>query len=229
MTAIAVREYLSLLRGFKSFVIICLISLFSAYIADFIKTNISLLQGDGIDLASGGSVGLRFIIYFLGFLIIMVYSHDVINREIDSQRIRLLVTKTTRTSIVFGKTLGIWLYWSTVIAVAFLIVSVITMSFSLLELTKLLAFIFYPISLTLFLSTLFRSTRVSNLLAIFLGLALPILGIYSLISSNVYVSWIKYVLPYYPLLMQPVYLFIPALFTIAIIIANLYIFERKEL
>ncbi|WP_380167132.1 ABC transporter permease subunit [Kroppenstedtia sanguinis] len=229
MLAIANREFLNLFKGFKSLFMILFISLSSAYVAHTIK-NLSLLNaGDIENLAVDGSAGLRFLIYFLGFLLIMVYSHDVVNREVDSQRIRLLVTKTSRLSIILGKWFGIWMYWSTVVILSFLIISMITSSFSLLELGKLLVFIFYPASITLFLSTILPSTGLSTLVAIFSGLVLPGLGVWSLVSSNFVATLLKYLFPYYPLLKEPSLFLLPIGVSVAMILLTSYIFNRKEL
>ncbi|WP_173224351.1 ABC transporter permease subunit [Paenibacillus alba] len=105
-------------KSFKSVAIILLFVVVSMSIAKFVQNNQALLEGFG-NQSNPYLSGMRFLINVLGFLFVLTHSHDFLNREIENQTIRFLVTKTSKMAIVIGKYLGIFLFWMTCVGISF--------------------------------------------------------------------------------------------------------------
>ncbi|MFJ5748113.1 hypothetical protein ACIP97_05830 [Peribacillus frigoritolerans] len=86
----------------------------------------------------------------------------------------------------------------------------------------------YQIGLTILLSVLIPKPGFTMFLGIMVGVAFPIIGLWVSFTSNVWVSWIKFITPYYYLIREDyTFLVIIILAGIMLVIANL-IFKRRE-
>ena len=158
----------------------------------------------------------------------MSLSHDSINRETHERTIRFLVTRTSRTSIIVGKFFGIWMFWFICLTVSFLVTSIFAQRIDVFLFSQTLSLLTYQIALTILLSVLIPKPGITMFLGIVLGIALPIFGLWVEFTSNVWVSWTKFITPYYYLLREDyTFLVIVLLAGMMLVIANL-IFKRRE-
>lgn len=228
MFAIAKKEFISMFKSFKSVAIILLFVVVSMSIAKFVQNNQALLEGFN-NQSNPYLSGMRFLINVLGFLFVLTLSHDSLNREIENQTIRFLVTKTSKMAIVIGKYLGIFLFWMTCVGISFVLVTIVVRQFFILDLLQLLCFLGYAIGLNMIITTTVRKTTFSMFISLFCGILLPVIGIWSSLSSNTFMQIFKYVLPYYYVLQQNRLSYVPILFSILFLLFSIYMFRRKDL
>lgn len=200
-------------------------SFYSAKFSDLLTSGIELTAREAENIHT---VGLLILILFFGQLFVMGLSHDSLNRETHERTIRFLVTRTSRTSIILGKFLGIWLFWLICLTTSFLLTSVFSQKIDVFIFTQTMSLLTYQIGLTILLSVLIPKPGFTMFLGIMVGLAFPIIGLWVSFTSNVWVSWIKYITPYYYLIREDyTFLVIVILAGIMLVIANL-IFKRRE-
>ncbi|MGG1487186.1 hypothetical protein ABEI56_24515 [Peribacillus castrilensis] len=228
MYIIGKREFISLFKGIKSVIIVMMLlatSFYSAKFSDLLTSGIELTAREAENIHT---VGLLILILFFGQLFVMGLSHDSLNRETHERTIRFLVTRTSRTSIILGKFLGIWLFWLICLTTSFLLTSVFSQKIDVFIFTQTMSLLTYQIGLTILLSVLIPKPGFTMFLGIMVGLAFPIIGLWVSFTSNVWVSWIKYITPYYYLIREDyTFLVIVILAGIMLVIANL-IFKRRE-
>lgn len=195
MFAIWKREFL---QSFKSFISIGTIIIFIAvsyYLSDFINKFTPML---GLEIVEAGYIsGLSFLILGLGFLFVFSIFHDTLNREIESRTIRFLVTKTSRTSIIFGKLFGILSYWLACLVISFSIIMWFSHEFYWKSFIDLFVFLTYIVSLCILFSMIITRRSFSMFIGLIIGLVFPIFGIWSMASDQAWLKVIKYISPYY--------------------------------
>lgn len=228
MYAILKKEFKFMFKSIKSIGII-LLFIFMAYLmAKFGKNNPALLQN--IDKESNPYLaGIRMLVVFFGFLFVLTLSHDTINKEVESQTMRFLVTKISKTSIVVGKYLGILLFWSCCIGISVIVVTCIVKKIFFYEFFKLMAFIAYVVGLNILISTVISKQTYSMFATLIIGVIAPGIGIWSMFSDNKIILIIKYLSPYYYIMQSGWLSFIPCFFSIIMLIFSIFIFRRKDL
>lgn len=228
MYIIGKREFISLFKGIKSVIIVMMLlatSYYSAKFSDLLTSGIELTAREAENIHT---VGLLILILFFGQLFVMGLSHDSLNRETHERTIRFLVTRTSRTSIILGKFLGIWLFWLICLTTSFLLTSIFSQKIDVFIFTQTMSLLTYQIGLTILLSVLIPKPGFTMFLGIMVGVAFPIIGLWVSFTSNVWVSWIKFITPYYYLIREDyTFLVIIILAGIMLVIANL-IFKRRE-
>lgn len=228
MYVICKREFISLFKGIKSMMIIVIFLITSYYSAKF-----SNLLTSGIELSAKETehihtFGLLTLLFLFGQLFVMGLSHDSINRETHGRTMRFLVTRTSRTSIIFGKFFGIWLFWLICMTISFLLTSIFAQKFEVFIFSQTVSLLAYQIALAILLSVLIPKPGFTMFLGIMVGLAFPIIGFWVFFSPNVWVSWMKFITPFYYLERDDyTFLVIVLLAGIMLVIANL-IFKRRE-
>src|SRR5690625_5191418 len=112
MLAISKREFIQSFKGIKSIIIIAIFLATAYYSARFSDWLLSMnLDFTSQEMELIHTFAISALIMFFGMMFAMGLSHDAINREMHERTIRFLVTRTSRTSIIIGKFLGITLFW----------------------------------------------------------------------------------------------------------------------
>ncbi|MDP1418208.1 hypothetical protein Q8G35_07275 [Peribacillus simplex] len=228
MYVIGKREFINLFKGIKSVIIVMMLLVTSYYSAKFSDLLMSGIELTAKEAENIHTVGLLTLILLFGQLFVMGLSHDSLNRETHERTIRFLVTRTSRTSIILGKFLGIWLFWLICLTISFLLISIFSQKIDVFIFSQIMSLLTYQISLTILLSVLIPKPGFTMFLGIMVGLAFPIIGLWVSFTSNVWVSWMKFITPYYYLIREDyTFLVIVLLAGIMLVIANL-IFKRRE-
>lgn len=228
MYIIAKREFFSLFKGIKSILIIAILLLTAYYSAKFSNILMSLIEFTPKEARHIHTVGLLTVLFSFGLLFVMGLSHDCMNREIRDRTMRFLVTRTSRSSILFGKFFGIALFWLVCIAISFIIVSIFAKRFDGLIFSQIMSLLVYQIAMTVLLSVLITKPGITMFIGTILGIAFPIFGLWVSFTSNVWLSWIKFFTPFYFLDREDYTLLVILLFAgLMLLIANL-IFKRRE-
>lgn len=221
-------EFISLFKGIKSVIIVMMLLATSYYSAKFSDLLTSGMELTAKETENIHTVGLLTLIVLFGQLFVMGLSHDSLNRETHERTIRFLVTRTSRTSIILGKFLGIWLFWLICLMISFLLISIFSQKIDVFIFSQIMSLLTYQIGLTILLSVLIPKPGFTMFLGIMVGLAFPIIGFWVSFTSNVWVSWMKFINPYYYLIREDYTFLVIVLFAgIMLVIANL-IFKRRE-
>ena len=230
MGVIAQREFINLFKGIKSIIIVAILLVTAYYSAKFsnfflLDPSMEFTPKEAKDIHL---FGLLVLILLFGQLFVMGLSHDSINRETHERTSRFLVTRTSRTSIILGKFFGIWLFWFVCVSIAFLLTSIFSKKFDVFIFSQTMSLLTFQIALTILLSVLISRPGVTMFLGVILGIATPIFGFWIAFTQNAWVSWIKFLTPYYYLSREDAtFLLILLMAGIMIVIANL-IFQRRE-
>ncbi|MFJ7939082.1 ABC transporter permease [Peribacillus sp. NPDC096622] len=228
MYIIGKREFINLFKGIKSVIIVMMLLVTSYYSAKFSNVLESGMELTAKEAENIHTVGLLTLIVLFGQLFVMGLSHDSLNRETHERTIRFLVTRTSRTSIILGKFLGIWLFWLICLMISFLLISIFSQKIDVFIFSQIMSLLTYQIGLTILLSVLIPKPGITMFLGIMVGLAFPIIGFWVSFTSNVWVSWMKFINPYYYLIREDYTFLVIVLFAgIMLVIANL-IFKRRE-
>lgn len=228
MYVIGKREFISLFKGIKSVIIVAILLVTSYYSAKFSKLLMSGIEITAREAENIHTVGLLALILLFGQLFVMGLSHDTLNRETHERTIRFLVTRTSRTSIILGKFFGIWLFWLICLTISFLLISIFAQKIDVFIFSQIMSLLTYQIALTILLSVLIPKPGFTMFLGVVIGLIFPIFAFWAAFSSNVWVSWMKFINPYYYLNRDDyTFLVIVLLAGIMLFIANL-IFKRRE-
>ncbi|WP_281882978.1 ABC transporter permease [Paenibacillus sp. YYML68] len=228
MLGIVIKEYTSLIKGIKSMLLAAFITLISIWAARFITSN-ALFQSEVGSAESTALAGLSFILVAFGALFVYILSHDIINRDIELQRIRLLVTKTSRRNIVLGKFLAVWLFWLSITTITFVIVSIMTKTFLIQELLLLWVFLAFHTSVVVLVSTLIVNHAYTVMTSLILGIAMPIAGVWSMFNTTAVAQVVRYGLPYYFMSDNHGWLMIAVLEALLMLVVAVKVLERKEL
>ncbi|MBM7578134.1 ABC transporter permease [Jeotgalibacillus terrae] len=227
MFAISKREFLRLMKGIKSIIIIAILLITAYFSAKFSSLLLTLDEFTASEADIIHTAGFLVLLLFFGQLFVMGLSHDVMNREMHDRTIRFLVTRTSRLSIVLGKFLGVSLFWFTCVAVSFLIVFFFSHSFDWLSFLQLMSLLIFQIALTILLSVLIPKPGFTMFLGVIVGLASPILGFWLTLTNNPWVSWLKFATPYYYLEEDYTFPIILVLAAVLLAVAHL-VFQRRE-
>lgn len=214
-------------KTFKSIAIIVFFTVTSTLSARFFSNNPALIE----DVNSGSvyTSSIKLLIFFCGFLFVFAISHDLINREIDLQTIRLLVTKVSRFDILFGKFVGVMTFWVFALTLSFSLVSLYAKEWFWKDYFTLIIFMVFVVSFVVFLSTIITKPNVTMFLGILLGLVLPILGMVSVFTNKWYLVPFKYFLPYFYIIKAGWFLLIPLLIAIVLLYIGYYVLNRRDL
>ncbi|CAM3990682.1 ABC transporter permease [Mesobacillus zeae] len=226
MYEIGKREFVSLFKSFKSIMIIAILlatSYYSAKFASFIVTE--LTDVEDIDIHYFGLLGL---IVLFGQLFIMGLSHDSINRELHERTMRFLVTRTSRVSILLGKFFGILMFWFVCLLTSFLLISIFAHKLDLYIFSQTMSLLTFQIALTIFVSVLIPKPSFTMFLGIVVGILVPIMGFWLTLTENVWVSWIKYITPFYYLDQDGYTFLVTFLFSGLLLFAAGLIFNRRD-
>lgn len=228
MYAIGKREFFSLFKGIKSMIIIGMLLVTSYYSAKYSKLLTAELDLTAWEAESVYTIGILALILLFGQLFVTGLSHDSINRETHERTMRFLVTRTSRTSIIIGKFAGIWLFWLICLLISFLLTSIFSEKIDVFIFTQTMSLVTFQIALTVLLSVLIPKPGFTMFLGTVIGLASPIVGIWLMFTSNEWISWIKFLTPFYYLDRDDyTFLVIVLIAGIMLAIANL-IFKRRE-
>lgn len=229
MFAITLREFKSLFQSIRAILIIVVlfgVTIGSAKLVSQFKEQLS-------DLGLGDNayiIGLMLLLFLASPLFVTSISHSSVNKEIESKTIRFLATKTSRENIIFGKFLGNVSFWVLCLTVALLLIVPFSKSFSIVDLIQSIIFVSYFIGLSLFLSTVVNSSAMTMFVGIFISIALPVIGMWSLISKNVIVDTLSYLTPYYYYTQEnTAYTYLVLIHIAVFVIASLMIFKRRDL
>lgn len=229
MFAITLREFKSLFQSIRAILIIVVlfgVTIGSAKLVSQFKEQLS-------DLGLGDNayiIGLMLLLFLASPLFVTSISHSSVNKEIESKTIRFLATKTSRENIIFGKFLGNVSFWVLCLTVALLLIVPFSKSFPIVDLIQSIIFVSYFIGLSLFLSTVVNSSAMTMFVGIFISIALPVIGMWSLISKNVIVDTLSYLTPYYYYTQEnTAYTYLVLIHIAVFVIASLMIFKRRDL
>lgn len=229
MFAITLREFKSLFQSIRAILIIVVlfgVTIGSAKLVSQFKRQLS-------DLGLGDNayiIGLMLLLFLASPLFVTSISHSSVNKEIESKTIRFLATKTSRENIIFGKFLGNVSFWVLCLTVALLLIVPFSKSFPIVDLIQSIIFVSYFIGLSLFLSTVVNNSAMTMFVGIFISIALPVIGMWSLISKNVIVDTLSYLTPYYYYTQEnTAYTYLVLIHIAVFVIASLMIFKRRDL
>jgi ABC-2 type transport system permease protein len=228
MIFILKNEFLHSFKSFKSIVIILFFTVTSFLTASYLADNASLL-GDQLNTGAAYTSSIKFLVFFLGFLFVFSVSHDLINRELDYQTIRLLVTKTSKLNIIIGKFLGVLLFWLISISISFIIISFYAHDWFMKDYITTIVVLFFMVSFVTFFSTIIPKPSVTMFLGILIGILAPILGFWAVFSDNWFLIPFKFLLPYYYVVKSNFFLIIPLLIGVGLLLTSYLIFKRKDL
>lgn len=198
MLAISKREFIESFKGIKPIIIIAIFLITAYYSGKFSD----LLLSENIDFTAEElevihTIAISGLLIIFGMLFVMGLSHDTMNREMHERTIRFLVTRTSRSAIIIGKFVGIWLFWIVCLVTSFLVISIFVHKFDMITLFQATSLVAYYLALTILLSVLIPKPGFTMFLSIVLGIAFPIFNSWTVFTSNAWVSWMKYPLPFY--------------------------------
>ncbi|GGE83835.1 ABC-2 type transport system permease protein [Priestia taiwanensis] len=177
----------------------------------------------------GYALGTLFIVFALGFLFIASLSHDQINREVSSRTMRFLVTKTGRTNILLGKYLGVWLFWLFCISASFILITFVSGNFLWYGLLECMVFLSVALAFNLIFSIILPKPALSMFFGITFALVFPGISFWAIYSDKIYISWFKYITPYYYSTLGEYYLLINILYAGVLFLIAATIFKGRDL
>lgn len=223
MLSIARNELLKNLKSIKSILVILIFAALSFLVSKALK---GFMNGNLEGLYST----LKILVFILGYLFVSIISHDAINREVEMQTIRLIITKISKRKFIIGKFIGILFFWIICILISFTIISISAKTFNIVNFSLLISCIFYYIGVTIFLSTIIDRTTISNFLGLFISIVLPAGGLYITTTTNVF-KFLKWIFPYaYIEFSQKNNLYIagPIVIGMIFLIVSLIILDKKD-
>ncbi|MDL4840571.1 ABC transporter permease [Aquibacillus rhizosphaerae] len=228
MYVLGKNEFYGLFKGVKSIIIIAILLVTSYYSAKFSELLMSGIELTAREAKSIHTAGLLALIIFFGQLFVMSISHDTINRETHERTIRFLVTRTSRSAILMGKFFGSLLFWFVCLAVSFLLISIYSHKLDLFIFSQTMSLLTYQLALTILLSVLIPRPGVTMFLGVIIGIIFPIIGFWITFTSNIWLTWMKFMTPFYYLERDDYTFFVIILLAgMMLFIANL-IFRRRE-
>lgn len=222
MFAVAKEEFRNLAINIKMILLVILIALFNYNISNMLTSQLSI---DGIPKAYAG---LRIIFFILGYLLISIFSHSVLNKEIADGTLKFILSKVSREEFIVGKFLGIFLFWTMCMLINISMLSILGVTFSFYILWMLCSAVSYFISIVMLLSVLIKKENFSNFMGLFVGILFPTIGLYVTESSNMLVKYFQYIFPYFYLLKGGIYITIPYILSFILLLFVVIIFNKKE-
>lgn len=227
MWAICFNEFKGLFKSIKSIIVIAIIFGVTYLMADFMTA-----AADQLDFNVGNdgyAIGTLLIVFILGFLFIFGLSHDLINREVSMRTIRFLVTKTPRTKILLGKYLGVWLFWFFCIFVSYVLIAFVSKNFLWKGIVDCMTFLSVALALNLIFSIIFPKPAISMFFGIIFALVFPLISFWAIYDDNKYISWFKFITPYYYSTLGSYYILINLVFAAVLLLLAIGLFKRSDL
>ncbi|MCP3740294.1 ABC transporter permease [Rossellomorea sp. BNER] len=228
MWTICLNEFKGHFKSIKSLIVVATIFGITYLSADLMEK----LSGQ-IDIGSAGNdvyaIGTILIVYLLGFFFITGLSHDQINREVTSRTIRFLVTKTSKTNILLGKYIGILFFWLFSMSVSFILISLVSKDFLWLGLLDCMTFLSVALALNLIFSIILPKPAMSMFFGIIFALLFPALSVWSIYTDRIYISWFKFITPYYYSSLGEYYILINLIYAACLLLLAIWFFKRRDL
>ena len=120
-----------------------------------------------------------------------------------------------------GKLLGTFLFWFVTISISYIIIYFISGSWYIESYLQIIVFLFYVVSLVLFIATIITKSKLTMFLGTILGIVFPILGLLVITINKWYLRPFKYVLPYKYLNEQLSNMLIPLLISVGYILMDI--------
>ena len=228
MYTIGKKEFTGLFKSIISLVIIAILlatSYYSAKFSDLLGTFAELSSSEMKDVHT---TGLLFILLAFGQLFVMGLSHDTINRELHERTMRFLVTRTSRSSIVLGKFLGIWLFWLICVVISFALISIFALKFNFFIFSQTMSLLTFQIALAVFLSVVIPKPSYTMFIGAIGGILIPVFGIWVVFTNNSWVGWLKFVSPYYYLINDDYSFLVIVVLAGILLMASIALFQRRE-
>ncbi|MGR6342624.1 ABC transporter permease [Priestia megaterium] len=229
MFTICFREFKDLFKSIRSIIVILVIFAVTLGVARLISQFGDQIKAFGLG-SNAYAGGLLTLLLIAGPLFVTSLSHNIINQELHSRTIRFLATKTSRNKIVLGKFLGVILFWIVSLLIALLLVVPFSKEFYLPEFIQAVIFISYFVGLTILISTLIIKPSITMFLGIAIALAMPVLGIWSMVSENIFLKIASHITPYFYYTQETTsYTYFVIFFPIVFLALSLFIMRKKEL
>ena len=226
MWAICFRECIDLFKGFKAILIISILIGMS-----FVSTKLGSAfpgQAAGISQKEMYTSALVLTFTLFGILFVFALSHNVLNRELETKTIRFLVTRTSRIRILLGKFLGTLLFWMLIVGICFLVITFTSKMVHVATYIEIMIFLFYSIGAVVLLSMIIPKSGHSMFIGLVLALSIPGLSLWAYFSERWYVTWFKYVTPYYYSDLNFPFNVTPLLIGSVFMLLALYLFQRRD-
>lgn len=224
MVSVAKNEFFNLIKSVKAVIIILIFVLFSFYISNFLIKSSELNARQGAVYSS-----LRLLVFVMGYLFASILSHNTINREIEQRTGRLIVTKISRNSFWLGKFVGNLMFWFVCITSSYILISIMSNQLDVTVYFMTLSIMLYFVALVLLVSTVIYKTSMSNFVGLFLGIAMPGIGMWVTLDEKNVLGFAKYVFPYFYILKGGAFMLIPVLIAMIWLLISLIIIRKKEL
>lgn len=229
MFAVCFREFKSLFKSIRSLIIIGVIFGVTLGAAKLVSSFQSQLQEFGLG-DSAYATGLLILILIASPLFVSTLTHNTINEEVKSRTIRFIATKTSRENIVFGKFLGNLFFWIVCLFIALLLITPFSKAFHVSELMEGIVFVSYFVGLSLLLSTLIPKPGVTGFLGMAIAVIVPIVGLWSIASENIFLKIYSYITPYYFFSHDnDSYIYIVLIYPIIFLVISLITIRKRDL
>ncbi|WP_187820442.1 ABC transporter permease [Pasteuria penetrans] len=144
----------------------------STQYTSFLQSSLGPLPLQGLALRI-----LHLLIMLFGFLLVLTLSHGSMERDLQSGRLRLYLTRLSYGEVILGKFLGILTFWIITVTMGFLILSLFYSPGSWYDLSNMYAILVFSTGITILLSSHFRNSSSILLIGMVLWLALITLGL----------------------------------------------------
>lgn len=229
MFAVCFREFKSLFKSIRSLIIIGVIFGVTLGAAKIVSLFQSQLQEFGLG-DSAYATGLLILILIASPLFVSTLTHSTINEEVKSRTIRFIATKTSRENIVFGKFLGNLFFWIVCLFIALLLITPFSKAFHVSELMECIVFVSYFVGLSLLFSTLIPKPGVTGFLGMAIAVIVPIVGLWSIASENIFLKIYSFITPYYFFSHDnDSYIYIVLIYPIIFLVISLITIRKRDL
>lgn len=229
MFTICFREFKDLFKSIRSIIVILIIFGVTLGVAKILSQFGDQIKSFGL----GNNVyaaGLLTLLLIAGPLFVTSLSHNVINQELHSRTIRFLATKISRDKIIFGKFLGVLLFWIVCLLTALLLVVPFSKAFYFPEFIQAVIYISYFIGMTILISTIIAKPSITMFLGIAIAIIMPVLGIWGTVSENIFLRIASHITPYFYYTQENTpYTYYVAFFPVIFLVLTIFIMRKKEL
>lgn len=153
-------------------------------------------------ISANGNVSILSIIFavfsIFGILFSFIIFGGTIVKEVEDQSIRYLLPYISRTKILISKFLSMFVFWLLVIAVSILMTLLMQSStvFPYQYVLNLAVYFLYVSSLVTLTSVVLSKEKLVSFTGIVLGIVVPVIGSWGLVSHNLFLKVISWVLPF---------------------------------
>ena len=229
MFTICFREFKDLFKSIRSIIVILIIFGVTLGVAKILSQFGDQIKSFGLG-SNVYAAGLLTLLLIAGPLFVTSLSHNVINQELHSRTIRFLATKISRDKIVFGKFLGVLLFWIVCLLTALLLVVPFSKAFYFPEFIQAVIYISYFIGMTILISTIITKPSVTMFLGIAIAIIMPVLGLWGTMSENIFLKIISHITPYFYYTQENTsYTYFVAFFPVIFLLLTIFIMRKKEL